>query len=91
MKILKKIYNWAKNKMPPRENPQSIASWINWLNTNYGPGTWIRINGYMALIRSIPGPNHTATYDTTFGYPLISFVNQQTGEVKSFDAGKFYV
>lgn len=76
--------------MPPQINQQSITNWQNWLNTYFPPGPWIPIDGFTAIITSIPGPNRTATYNPSLGYPLKSFVNTSTGEVKSFDARKFY-
>ena len=75
--------------MPRRENPQTVQNWVNWLNTNYGNG-WMPIDGFTAIITSIPASNNTATYNPARGYPLKSFVNTNTGEVKSFDARRFY-
>lgn len=76
--------------MPPRINQQAIINWQNWLNTNYPPAAWIPLNEFTALIVSIPGANNTATYNTNSGYPLKSFLNTQTGEIRNFDARKFY-
>jgi hypothetical protein len=76
--------------MPPRENPQAVQNWVTWLNTNYGPGTWVPMNGFTSITMSVPGANNTITFNSNLGFALKSFVNTQTGEVKSFSANKFY-
>lgn len=89
---IKQIYVNIRSKfMPPRENPRTVENWRIWLNRVYPPGPWIPIIGFMATITSVPGANNTATYNPAVGYPLKSFVNTVTGEVKSFDARKFYM
>ena len=77
--------------MAIRENTETVRNWQNWLNTNYPPAAWIPINGFTAIITATPSTNATAAYNPSLGYPLKSFVNTLTGEVKSFDARKFYV
>lgn len=65
--------------MPPQTNPQAILSWQNWLNTNFGAG-WFPLDGFHLLV--VQG-------DTSKGILLKAFWNQNTGEIKTFDARKF--
>jgi hypothetical protein len=76
--------------MPRREDNRAVINWQNWLNNNYGQG-WMPISGFMAIIGTVPQVNNTANYNPNYGYPLKCFVNSQTGEVKCFDARKFYL
>lgn len=79
--------------MPPRtqgENSVAIQNWRTWLDANYGPGNWIAMAGYTALVTATVKTDGSATYNTTLGYTLKSFLNTQTGEVKSFAAHHFY-
>ena len=77
--------------MPPQINQQAITNWQNWLDTYFPPGHWVPVNGFNTLIEMNPASPTMMNINTNAGYPLKSFVNLQTGEVKSFDARKFYV
>ena len=89
MKILKKIYNWLVNKMAFQINQQSIIAWQNWLNTNYGQG-WVPVDGFFTTTSLGFKSDSTPIFNPNAGYPLKLFVNNQTGEVKMFDARRFY-
>lgn len=90
MQILKKVYNWIYKTMPPRENPIAIRNWQTWLNTYFPPGPWLPINGFNTMVQMSPSSNTAMNINTNGGYPLKGFVNTSTGEVKVFDARKFY-
>jgi len=75
---------------PRRENPQAVINWQNWLNTNHPPATWVPMQGFTSLLVSLPKEDGSVTYNLNSGYPLKSFLNTQTGEVKSFAAHNFY-
>ncbi len=76
--------------MPPRINQQAIINWQNWLNTYYPPGPWIPINGFNTMVEMTPASSVMMNINTNTGYPLKGFVNTSTGEVRVFDARKFY-
>lgn len=76
--------------MPPQENTVAVTNFIEWLNRTQPPGPWIALQGFTALIVAVPGANRTATYNTNLGFPMKSFRNESTGEIRSFDAYRFY-
>lgn len=90
MKIFKKLYNWATEIMPPRENPTAVKNWQDWLNRTYPPGPWLPITGFTSTMTTYPGSNDTATFNPHNGYVMKAFLNTSTGEVKTFDAKRFY-
>ncbi len=79
-KIIKKAYSWFKKFMPPQGNPTTIQAWVNWLNTNFGAG-WFALDGFKTIIDD---------KNRSVGIPVKTFWNQNTGEIKMFDARKFY-
>lgn len=95
VKTLKKLYNWIIGKvMPFRPNQQAINNWIVWLNRAYPVqnGQWVAIDGF----NTATGIDYnTMTGQPVFngnrGYPLKGFVNTASGEVKWFDARRFYI
>lgn len=91
MNIIKRVYNWFTKLMPPRENQQAIINWQNWLNRAYPPGPWVALGGFYTITRMELGANNQVTFNANVGYPLKGFLNNATGEVKTFDARKFYV
>jgi hypothetical protein len=76
--------------MVVQENPQAVQNWIDWLNKTTD-STWIAMNGFTALTVVTIEDNGTVTFNPNSGFPLKSFLNTQTGEVRSFSAHKFYV
>ncbi len=76
--------------MPPTENTQAIENWQEWLNRTYPPGPWLPINGFTSTITTVPNADDTATFNINSGYIMKSFINTSTGEIKSFDARRFY-
>ncbi len=76
--------------MPPRENPQSVTNWINWLNTNFGPGPWIPLSGHKSYVEMQYDLSGTPIFNPSLGFPVKLFWNQATGEIKAFDARKFF-
>ena len=77
--------------MPPRgENQQAITNWQEWLNRTYPPGPWLPVSGFTSTITTTPAPNDTASFNLNSGYVMKSFINTSTGEIKSFDARRFY-
>lgn len=86
LKWLSKLFK----PMPFQINQQAITNWQNWLNQAYPPATWFPCDGFTATMTVILGDNHSITFQGNSGYILKSFVNTSTGEIKSFDARKFY-
>ena len=76
--------------MPPQENRQLIIDWQNWLNQVYPPGPWVAIEGFTSTITTIPTTSDTVTFNVNSGYVMKSFINTANGEIKSFDARRFY-
>lgn len=94
-RLKKVLYSFAKKLgilkiMPPQENQLAVNNFIDWLNRIYPPGPWIALTGFTALTAANPGTNNTATFNPNLGFLLKSFKNTSTGEVKSFDAHRFY-
>lgn len=73
-----------------QENRQLVQNWIDWLNTTSGPGPWVEMNGFTALTVVTIEDNGTITFNPNRGFPLKSFLNTLTGEIRSFSATKFY-
>lgn len=71
-------------------NQQAIENWKIWLNRTYPPGPWIPIDGFSTITNLAFDINGGAVFNPNSGYPLKGFVNASTGEVKIFDARKFY-
>ncbi len=91
LKMVRGVYNWFTNIMPPTENPEVVNNFIQWLNRTYSPGPWVALQGFTALTVAVPGSNNTATFNPSSGFLLKSFRNTSTGEIKSFEAHRFYV
>jgi hypothetical protein len=70
-------------------NQQSIINWQNWLNENHGPG-WIPADGFFTTTGLTFKFDASPVFNPNAGYPLKLFVNTRTGEVKMFDARRFY-
>lgn len=65
--------------MFPQGNPATIQAWVNWLNTNFGAG-WFALDGFKTILDD---------KNRTIGIKVKAFWNQNTGEIKMFDARKF--
>ncbi len=71
-------------------NTQAITAWQTWLNTNFPPGPWIPTEGFFTTTRLEFDANGNPTFNGNAGYPLKGFLNTGTGEIKYFDARRFY-
>ncbi len=78
------------NNMPPQINQQAILNWQNWLNRIYPPGPWIPVEGFNTITKLDFDATGGAIFNPNSGYPLKAFINTSTGEVKVFDARRFY-
>jgi len=77
-----------------RVNQQAITNWQAWLNKHYPVqgGQWLAIDGF----NTATGIDYNALtgipiFNGNRGYPLKGFVNTGSGEVKWFDARRFYI
>ncbi len=76
--------------MSIRVNQISVKNWQNWLDLNHGPGKWVPITNFVALTQVTYNVFKKPVFDPNTGFPVVAFLNQQTGEVKMFDARRFY-
>lgn len=71
-------------------NQQNILNWQNWLNTHHGGPGWVPVDGFFTATNLSFKLDSTPVFNPNAGYPLKLFVNTRTGEVKMFDARRFY-
>lgn len=74
-----------------QEDPQKVENYRVWLNTLTPSQNWVPLNGLNAITTCYYTPTGQLIYNSNLGTPLKSFLNQATGEVRSFDARFFYV
>ncbi len=77
-----------------RVNQANIIAWQKWLNTTYptNPANgWQPVDGFFTATSLGYEVTGTPVFNGNAGYPLKLFINLRTGEVKMFDARKFYV
>jgi len=74
-----------------REDPQKVQRYITWLNSLTPGQTWTQLLGFNAITTCYYSATGQLVYNPNLGTPLKSFLNQATGEVRSFDARFFYV
>ena len=73
-----------------RINQQAITNWTNWLNTYHPPANWVPTDGFYTTTGLDYDSSGNPIFNGNRGYPLKGFVNTATGEVRFFDARKFY-
>ena len=76
--------------MQYRVDEQAIKNWQIWLNKTYPPANWMPIDGFNTMTGLDYTISGTPIFNGNRGYPLKGFVNTATGEVKVFDARRFY-
>lgn len=88
--LLKNVYNWLKG-IYMTEDSNKVASYVTWLNRQTPGQIWVPLLGFNAITTCHYNNFRQLIYNPNFGTPLKSFINQVTGEVRSFDAKRFYV
>lgn len=88
--VLKFIVRFFANTMPFNVNSARILAWKNYLDKTYPPGPWLPIDGFNTITKLNFDSDGNAIFEGNSGYPLKAFVNTKTGEVKTFDARRFY-
>lgn len=89
MNIIRHIRNIFK-KYVIKINEQAILNWKNWLDKAYPTGPWVPIDGFYTMTSLSFDANSNPVFNGNAGYPLKGFLSSSTGEVKIFDARKFY-
>jgi hypothetical protein len=73
-----------------REDPVKVGNYQVWLNGLTPGQTWNPLPGFNAITTCYYTPTGQLIYNPNLGTPLKAFINQATGEVRSFDARYFY-
>lgn len=74
-----------------REDPKKVDNYRIWLDKLTPGQNWVPLSGLNALTTCYYTPTGQLAYNANYGMPLKAFLNQATGEVRSFDARYFYV
>lgn len=73
-----------------QEDRSKVQRYITWLNDQTPGQNWVDLTGYNALTTCYYTATGRLIFNPQFGTPIKAFLNQATGEIRSFDARFFH-